>query len=116
MKISELNSDQRGHLVGLLDHRTACGLLTACSIANGELFAEKTLQEVFEWAGKTPRSAKNHARKVEAFVLTAEMKRERTLRNDPIYQAMCVHRIAAKNLQILLESEYPDMKNLLGSC
>lgn len=68
MKISELNEDQKCHLAWRLDHKTACGLLTACRIARGEL-GDMDLVEVFKWTGKTDRSAKIHARKVIDFKL-----------------------------------------------
>ena len=70
MKIKDLSEAQRQHLVWRLDNKTACGVLTACRIANlGTDFDEKDVCAVFEWAGLTERSAKIHAGKVERFNL-----------------------------------------------
>lgn len=66
MTISQLSPVQRQHLAWRLDHKTYVGLLTACRIARGE-FGDCTLVEVFLRAGKSPHSAKIHARKVINF-------------------------------------------------
>lgn len=66
-KVSDLNDVQRSHLAWRLDHKTACGYLTACRIARGELFQDRDLVAIFEWAGRSPHSAKIHARKVLNF-------------------------------------------------
>lgn len=66
MKISELTDIQKQHLAWRLDHKTYCGLLTACRIAKGEL-GDDDLVEVFKKADKSEHSAKIHARKVINF-------------------------------------------------
>jgi hypothetical protein len=67
MRVSDLNEHQKQHLVWRLDRYTGCGLLTAMTVARGEIHTDKTLEEIFEWTGTTPRSAKHHARKVTEF-------------------------------------------------
>ncbi|SET40195.1 hypothetical protein SAMN05216326_12511 [Nitrosomonas marina] len=70
MRLDQLNLVQRQHLAWRLDHKTACGMLTACQIARlGTEFDSKQVFEVFIWAGKSERSAKIHAGKVERFTL-----------------------------------------------
>lgn len=69
MKVSDLNDTQRSHLAWRLDHKTVCGYITAGRIARGEILQDRTLVEIFEWAGKTPHAAKIHARKVLNFSL-----------------------------------------------
>ncbi len=68
-KVADLSYDNRCHLAWRLDNKTACGLITASRIARGEALQDKTLVEIFEWAGLTNRSAKIHARKVIDFNL-----------------------------------------------
>lgn len=67
-KVSDLSIRQRQHLAWRLDHKTACGYITAGQIARMEIFTEKTLVEIFEWAGKSPRASRIHARKVVNFL------------------------------------------------
>lgn len=70
MKLNELTEIKRSHFAWRLDHKTACGLLTACRIARLETeWNDKEVYEIFEWAGLTKRSAKIHAGKVERFEL-----------------------------------------------
>lgn len=64
MRVSDLTYVQRCHLAWRLDHRTACGFITAGMIARGEIMHDRTLAEIFEWAGKSSHAAKIHARKV----------------------------------------------------
>jgi hypothetical protein len=52
MKVCDLNEMQCAHLAWRLDHKTACGLLTAARIARGEALQDRTLVEIFEWAGE----------------------------------------------------------------
>jgi hypothetical protein len=68
MILSELPELNRKHLAWRLDHKTACGYLTACRIARLET-EHKNMQvfEVFVWAGKSERAAKIHAKKVINF-------------------------------------------------
>jgi len=68
MKISELTQHQKEHLVWRIDHKTGIGLITACKIARGE-YGDMDIVEIFVKAGKSKRSAKIHARKVETFTL-----------------------------------------------
>ncbi len=68
MKLYELNKTQLMHLAWRLDHKTACGLITACRIARLETeFNHKEVWEVFAWTGLSQRSAKIHAGKTERF-------------------------------------------------
>lgn len=66
-KVWQLNDWQRNHLAWRLDNNTACGLLTAASIARGELLTNETLDKIFIWAGQSERSAKILAHKVQTF-------------------------------------------------
>ena len=66
MKISDLTTEQKGHLAWRLDAKTYVGYLTACRIARGE-FGDDTVFEVFRKAGRSEYSAKIHARKVLNF-------------------------------------------------
>lgn len=67
MKISELSELQRGHLAWRLDHKTACGYITAGRVAKGEL-GDMELVEVFvTYGSRSLRSAKINARKVINF-------------------------------------------------
>ena len=69
MKISELGHFQKQHLAWRLDHKTACGMLTAIKIADGK-YGDPDLVEVFEKFGdRSPHSAKIHARKVIGFIV-----------------------------------------------
>lgn len=69
MFVHNLTDAQRQHLAWRLDHKTACGYLTAGRIARGEILREYTLIDIFIWAGKSVHSAKIHARKVLNFGL-----------------------------------------------
>ena len=71
MYVHELNEAQRGHLAWRLDAHTGCGMGVAGRIARGEAsdLQDMTLVELFEWAGKTHRSALIHARRVVEFKL-----------------------------------------------
>ena len=75
MKISELNEEQNGHLAWRLDHKTACGYLTAIRIAKGKL-GDDDLVTIFKKMGKSNHSAKIHARKVINFSLSNNPIRE----------------------------------------
>lgn len=67
-KVKDLTVRQREHLAWRLDAKTACGYITACQIARLEIFTDMSLVDIFEWAGKSPRAAKTHARKVVNFL------------------------------------------------
>lgn len=67
MKLSELTETQRGHMAWRLDHKTACGLLTALRIAQME-YGDLDVAEIFQkYGGCSPRSAKIHATKCVRF-------------------------------------------------
>lgn len=66
MKISELTEIQKQHLIWRLDHKTCCGLITACRIAKGE-WGNLDLIELFQRFDMSLRSAKIHATKVRNF-------------------------------------------------
>lgn len=69
MRISELNDEQKGHLAWRLDHKTSCGLITACSVARMQ-HGDLELVEIFkDYGGLPERSAKIHAAKVRNFKL-----------------------------------------------
>jgi hypothetical protein len=68
MKLSELSGLQKQHLVWRLDHKTAMGLLTACSFAKGQ-HGDLDLVDIFKLSGRSDHSAKIHARKVINFTL-----------------------------------------------
>jgi hypothetical protein len=63
-ELKNLTEDQRRHLAWRLDHKTCCGLITACKIARGEKPELTNLVDIFRWAGKSELAAKIHARKV----------------------------------------------------
>ena len=69
MKVSELNEDQRSHLIWRIDAKTGCGLGWARAVAECRGGEAIELKEVFIQAGKTPRSAAYHARKVVEYVI-----------------------------------------------
>lgn len=75
MKLSELNQLQKEHLAWRLDHKTACGMLTACRIARGELGNLELVNVFVRYGGKSKRSAMIHARKVAQFSLPHLTKR-----------------------------------------
>jgi hypothetical protein len=69
LKLSGLTHEQKSHLAWRLDHNTACGFGTACSIARGE-HGDMDIVEIFQRFGnRTPHSAKILARKVSLFTL-----------------------------------------------
>ena len=75
MKLSQLNEDQKAHLAWRLDHKTACGLGHAASVARGEQ-GDLDLVTIFERYGMcSPRSAQAHARLTENFKADPSQKR-----------------------------------------
>jgi hypothetical protein len=67
VRISDLSPEQRGHMAWRLDHKTACGYLTALRIARMEL-GDMAVQKVFIVYGCcTRRSAKIQATKCANF-------------------------------------------------
>lgn len=63
--ISELNTSQRGHLAWRLDHKTACGYITAGHIARGEgEYGRSTLFDIFTSFDMRPHQAKIHSSRV----------------------------------------------------
>lgn len=73
--LSELNEDRKGHLAWRLDHNTACGFLTAASVARGE-HGDMDIVEIFmKYGNRSSRSAKALARKVEQYVRDEGEKR-----------------------------------------
>lgn len=68
MKISELNDDQKGHLVHLLDSKTHVGLITAGRIAAGE-WGDEEIIDVFKKAGMSPGTSRRYAIRVQDFVV-----------------------------------------------
>jgi len=75
MKIKDLNEEQRSHMAWRLDKHTCIGYLTACAIARMEgEWADKTVEEVFEWGDATPHSAKIQATKCKNFSLTESQR------------------------------------------
>jgi len=70
MLLKELSPIKRNHLAWRLDHKTYCGLLSACRIARLET-AHKELEvwKIFQAMGLTERSSKIHATKVINFKL-----------------------------------------------
>jgi hypothetical protein len=68
VRVKDLAEIQRQHLAWRLDHKTACGMITAGHIARLEpIWADWEVWRVFEWAGRSERSAKIHAKKVIEF-------------------------------------------------
>lgn len=67
MMVSELNEDQKSHLIWRIDAKTGCGLGWARAVAECRGGEDMDLVDVFIKAGKTPQSAKIHARKVINF-------------------------------------------------
>lgn len=67
--LRDLNEVQRQHLAWRLDHKTYCGLLTACSIARLEhdKYNDMPLYQLFMDFDMTERAAKIHACKVISF-------------------------------------------------
>lgn len=69
MKIHELNTPQRGHLMWRLDAKTYCGLITAGHISKGEgEYGRSTLYDIFKSFDKSDHSAKIHSHKVVNFI------------------------------------------------
>lgn len=68
-KVKDLPIKNRQHMAWRLDHKTACGLLTACKIARCEDdLGELPLNVVFEtFGGVSATSAKIHATKTINF-------------------------------------------------
>lgn len=66
--VKDLPELNRSHLAWRLDAKTVVGYITAGHIArcSGE-WGQKTLYEIFTWAGCSPHSAKIHANKVAKF-------------------------------------------------
>ena len=73
MKISELTEAQRSHLAWRLDHNTTVGYVTACRIANLKL-GNPEVVDVFKKAGKSDRSSKLLAHKVENYIVPDTIK------------------------------------------
>lgn len=61
MNVFELTAEQRAHLAWQLDHKTGCGYRAASRIGRGEMFADRTLAQIFEWAGMAPDQAATYA-------------------------------------------------------
>lgn len=67
--LSQLTKEQRNHLAWRLDHKTSCGLVTACIVARGE-HGDLNIVDIFETYGCITRhAAKLHATKVQSFTL-----------------------------------------------
>lgn len=66
--LSDLTEIQAGHLAWRLDMKTGIGFLKACAFASG-WYGNMPVAKIFEFAGKSPRSAKIHARKCVNFQL-----------------------------------------------
>ena len=65
-KLSDLTEKQKSHFAWRLDQKTAIGYLTAGKIIQGD-FGDVDIAQTFEQGGKSPHSAKIHARKVLNF-------------------------------------------------
>ena len=66
--IADLNDNQRSHLAWRLDHKTYCGLITACKIARLETkHKDEPIYKLFIEMGMTMRASKIHACKVINF-------------------------------------------------
>jgi len=110
MKISELNEDQRQHLIWRLDAKTCCGLLTAGSISRGEK-GDLDLVDIFmEWGCRNKRSALAHARLVEIYVVDEE-KREAA---DASFQISMF--ILGRTQSMTLKQVEQITKNVIASC
>ena len=69
MRVSELNEDQKSHLMWRIDAKTGCGLGWARAVAECRGGEDLDLVDVFVRAGRTLASAKIHARKVMSYKL-----------------------------------------------
>ena len=69
MKIKDLSELKGSHLAWRLDHKTACGYLTACKVARLQVSHMNNMEvyRVFMWAGCSELSARIHAGKVERY-------------------------------------------------
>ncbi len=64
IRLSDLTEKQKGHVAWRLDHKSACGYLTACHIARGDE-GNLRLIDIFEnFGGMSKHAAKIHVRKV----------------------------------------------------
>lgn len=74
LKLSDLNKDQKDHLAYRLDHNTACGLGTACSVARGE-HGDLSIRDIFiKYGNLSERSATIFANKVKNFKVDEEKR------------------------------------------